>query len=163
MPSSQPATSSIILHRSPGLVTLLGCAGTTMYCSAVFRDLLGFWSATGVWDLFGTSMLLTLYTGAYVFRGIRLLVMYNPRSRKRWGRFIKEPFMMKILLGSFWTLLCIVVSACFKLGINRSEERENPQGNLCIFPRKDRLEHDLDVQVLVSQNIIVMIDVWPHL
>ncbi|CAM9446566.1 unnamed protein product [Pylaiella littoralis] len=103
--------------RSPGLATMIGCASTTMCTVAVFRDLLGFWPGTGVWDLFGTVVLLTLYTAAYVFRSIRLLVMYNPRARKRWGRFIKEPLMMTILLVSCGVLLGVEVSACYQHGV----------------------------------------------
>lgn len=90
-----------------------------MFCVTVFRFTIGFSTDHSAWDLFTTPMLLTLYTGAYVFRGVRLLVMYDPRMRKRWGRVIKESFMMRTLLVSYGVLLSIVCSASLKFGVQR--------------------------------------------
>ncbi|CAM9739353.1 unnamed protein product, partial [Pylaiella littoralis] len=105
--------------RSPRLATLSGCTGITISSVAIVRKILGFWPEDGAWDLYGTLMALLLYTAAYDFRGIRLLVMYNPHSRQRWGRFIKDALMTKILLVSFVVLSMLVSILCLFYGIKR--------------------------------------------
>ena len=52
----------------------------------------------------------------------RLLVMYYPRKRARWGRYVKEKFLIRAL-GSLWVLIEIAVwSSAWALGISRCGE-----------------------------------------
>lgn len=91
-----------------------------MFFVTVFRFILGIGIEKGVIDLFLLPILLTLYTGAYIMRGFRLLVMYNPHMRKRWGRFVKEAAIMKTLVVSCVVLEVIVWVASSIFGIPRS-------------------------------------------
>lgn len=133
----------LLLHvnRSPGLAALSGFTGTVMCCVGVFRFTTGFMSdAASVWDMLTTPMLLTLYSGAYVFRGVRLLVMYNPNMRARWGRVCKQSFMIKTLLISYGAVLVIACSASVILGAERSGVRGRyPRGEPSLFLAKRRI------------------------
>lgn len=89
-------------NRSPGLATLSGCAGifvslVTMYtylCAPEDAE-----STGEVESIFLIPMLPTLYTGPYILRGFRLLIMYNPRMRKRWGAFVKERALQRAMVA----------------------------------------------------------------
>ena len=111
-----------ISNRSPGLMTLSGCAGILVSLVSVFRVMLGISTEVGGdgFDLLLVPIMLTLFTGAYVMRGCRLLVMYNPHLRNRWGRYSKEPFMMRALVASCVVLEGVVWIACSIFGTKRS-------------------------------------------
>lgn len=52
------------------------------------------------------------FTGAYVIRGFRLLVMYNPHMRNRWGYYInKEGATVQAALVAFATVEVVSWSA----------------------------------------------------
>lgn len=106
-------------RRSPGLATLSGCAGTLMFLLTVFRFILGISIDAGPFDLFWLPILLTLYTGAYVMRGFRLMIMYHPHLRKRWGRCLKEAVISRNLVVSCVVLEIIVWSSTYIVGISR--------------------------------------------
>lgn len=63
----------------------------------------------------------TLLTGliALVMTAVRLLVMYNPSQRARWGRYVKEMFLIRAL-GCAWVVMEIGVwSAAWWVGVSR--------------------------------------------
>lgn len=56
---------------------------------------------------------------AVVMMVVRLLVMYYPSKRARWGRYVKEEFLVRVL-GCAWILMEIGVwSAAWALGVPR--------------------------------------------
>lgn len=61
----------------------------------------------------------TLNTSAYVLRGIRLLVMYNPSLRKRYGPYLREAPMVKAMLASYGVLEVIIWCLTLVFGIKR--------------------------------------------
>lgn len=91
-----------------------------IFLATVFRFFLGISVEEGPIDLIFLPMLLTLYTGAYVMRGFRLLVMYNPHMRARWGRCVKEAAIVRTLVASCVVLEIVVWSASFIVGVSRS-------------------------------------------
>lgn len=111
--------------RSPGLATLSGLSGTLFFLVTVYRFFLGIGIEEGAFDLALMPMLLTLYTGAYIMRGFRLLVMYNPHLRKRWGRCVKETVITRTLVAAWFVLEVLVWSASSIFGIQRFECPQN--------------------------------------
>lgn len=100
---------------------LSGCVGTFIATVSVFRDILGIdTKKEGVFELCLVPAMLTLYTGAYIMRGFRLLVMYNPHMRSRWGSFSKELYMVRALVISCVVLEGIIWTASYVVGIRRS-------------------------------------------
>lgn len=69
--------------------------------------------------LVAVPMGVALNTCAYVMRGVRLLVMYNPTLRKRYGPYINEIAMAKALVTSFVALEGIIWSLSLVLGVER--------------------------------------------
>lgn len=64
-----------------------------------------------VWVL-TTPLVFFAFTGAYVIRGFRLLVMYNHHMRKRWGYYInKEGATVQAALVAFATVEVVSWSA----------------------------------------------------
>ena len=64
-------------------------------------------------------MIPTLYTGPYILRGFRLLVMYNPPMRRRWGALVKEPVLMRAMVVCFVVLELSNWTAVLFVGIER--------------------------------------------
>ncbi|CAM9902391.1 unnamed protein product [Ectocarpus sp. 12 AP-2014] len=93
----------------------------SMVSMSVFRFILEDEDYSSTWglDLYLAPMLLTTYTGVYGMRGFRLLVMYNPAMRVRFGKFVKESWMVRTSLVSFAVLEIIIWSAAGIVGINR--------------------------------------------
>ena len=54
--------------------------------------------------------LMLSFTAAYILRGVRLLIMFNPRSRQRWGSFLREGNFIPIVLAIFLVLQVVVWS-----------------------------------------------------
>lgn len=73
----------------------------------------------GPWELFMIPLGLILNTVVYILRGYRLLVMYNPSSRHRWGPYIKESFMLKTVVVCFAVVQAILWSLALKFGVPR--------------------------------------------
>eukprot|EP00752_Nemacystus_decipiens_P011670 g10357.t1 len=108
--------------RSPGLAALSGCGGILVALVTIFRYILPSEEdsmGAAVDAVLLTPMMLTLYTGPYILRGFRLLVMYNPRMRKRWGAFVREPLLVKAMVNSCVVLEAIVWTASLVVGIQR--------------------------------------------
>eukprot|EP00752_Nemacystus_decipiens_P011672 g10359.t1 len=111
-----------VAMRSPGLAALSGCAGTFIAIVTIFRYMLATEDddSTGAIDgLLLIPMMPTLYTGPYILRGFRLLVMYNPRMRKRWATFAREPVLEKAMVISCVLLEVTSWTAALVLGIER--------------------------------------------
>lgn len=63
----------------------------------------------------GPEMLLCIplmlsFTSSYIFRGARLLIMFDPRNRQRWGSFLRERNFIPIVLAIFLVLQVVVWS-----------------------------------------------------
>lgn len=72
----------------------------------------------GVLDLIGFPALMTAEI-AVIMTAVRLLVMYYPTKRARWGRYVKETFLIRAL-GRLWVLIEIAVwSSAWALGVSR--------------------------------------------
>lgn len=50
------------------------------------------------------------FTASYILRGVRLLIMFNPRRRQRWGSFLRESFFVPIVLAIYVVLQVVVWS-----------------------------------------------------
>lgn len=90
-------------NRSPLLTTTSGLAGVLAGSTAVSRTVV-FPGLQSLFILRIISIPLTVFcfVAVYILRGLRVLVMYNPSRRQRWGRFLKkEAAMVKILLAAF--------------------------------------------------------------
>lgn len=115
-----PASSSP--NRSPGLAALSGCSAIFVSLVTVFRYMTsGEDDGTGQVDgLILVPMIPTLYTGPYILRGFRLLVMYNPPMRRRWGALVKELGLVRAMVVCFVVLELINWTAVLFVGIERS-------------------------------------------
>ena len=90
------------------------------------------WQGDGVGN-YGTAALLggaSLLAAdiAVVMIVVRLLVMYYPSQRARWGRYVKEKVLVRVL-GCAWILMeAGVWSAAWVLGVSRyvGSCRESP-------------------------------------
>lgn len=78
--------------------------------------------STGELDgIFLIPMMPTLYTGPYVLRGFRLLVMYNPSMRKRWAAFAREHVLERAMVISCLVLQVVAWTAVLVVGLERCE------------------------------------------
>lgn len=68
-------------------------------CTLVYEVVLtGRQGEDGFVNLVGLPLTLTFGVCGDIMKAIRLLVVYNPRQRKRWGRFLKEKYIARGLL-----------------------------------------------------------------
>jgi len=105
-------------------VTLSGVAETlnlsivivrvTVFPVEVRRTLEGQWQDVVLLPLGVTCPLLV-----YSIRGLRLIVMYNPDMRKRWGRVLNEPAMVKCVLLAYFAIEVIAWSASLAYGVEK--------------------------------------------
>lgn len=101
---------------------------TTYYCVFVWHgDNRG---NLGVVDLIGFPALLTAEM-ALVMTAVRLLVMFFPDKRAKWGRYIKEKFLVRVLWVSWVLMGTAVWSAAWSMGIPRCAERSVATTILC--------------------------------
>lgn len=73
----------------------------------------------GPWELFIIPLGLILNTVVYIMRGLRLLILYNPDLRHRWGPYIKESFMLKTVVVCFAVIQAILRSLALMFGVPR--------------------------------------------
>eukprot|EP00752_Nemacystus_decipiens_P009744 g8702.t1 len=110
--------------RSPLLACTFGLAITLRYIAHVSEDILvwdedeGTVRDNGLLDLISFPPTVAALI-AMVMTAVRLLVMYYPNKRAKWGRYIKERPLMWTL-GLVWALLEIVIwYAAWKQGVTR--------------------------------------------
>lgn len=70
----------------------------------------------------GAEMLLCVplmlaFTATYILRGVRLIIMFNPRLRQRWGSFLRESKFIPVVLAIFLLLQVVVWSFVPAYGI----------------------------------------------
>lgn len=61
------------------------------------------------------SLLLQVSVGAIIAWVVRLLVMYDPIKRRKWGRYTNEKRMFR---GLVWTFVLLEVGAWASVGVN---------------------------------------------
>lgn len=59
------------------------------------------------------------FAGVYALRAARLLVMYNPHMRERWGKPLKQHEVIKILVALFALVEIVAWSATTVSGLRR--------------------------------------------
>ncbi|CAM9640316.1 unnamed protein product [Ectocarpus sp. 8 AP-2014] len=89
--------------RSPLLATASGLVGEFVAVWAVSRTVLfpGLRSLL-VLQIVNIPLTVFCFVGAYIARGLRVLIMYTPSRRQRWGRYLKkEAATVKTLLAAY--------------------------------------------------------------
>lgn len=74
--------------------------------------------APAVSELVGSPASL-VSVGALVAWVIRLLVLYDPKKRKRWGRYVRETSVARTLLWAYWGMEAVIWMVASAYGINR--------------------------------------------
>eukprot|EP00903_Cladosiphon_okamuranus_P015053 g13926.t1 len=69
-------------------------------------------------ELLLAPLAMVFNTGAYYLRFFRLLVMYHPELRARWGRYLGESTMVRVLVASFVVVEVIVWSLGLVFRVN---------------------------------------------
>lgn len=90
-------------NRSPLLMTASGLAGVLAASTTVSRTVV-FPGLQSLFILRILSIPLTVFcfVAVYILRGLRVIVMYNPSRRQRWGRYLKkEAATVKVLLAAY--------------------------------------------------------------
>lgn len=64
---------------------------------------------------------LLCFTGAYACRGLRLVVMYHPDMRARWGKHLKQHTVVKGMALLFVMMEILLWSATAAFGLTRYE------------------------------------------
>lgn len=60
------------------------------------------------------------FVGVYIVRGLRVVIMYAPSHRKRWGKYLKkESTTVKTMLAAFAAVEVIAWSAVLPVGLER--------------------------------------------
>ncbi|CAM9700119.1 unnamed protein product [Sphacelaria rigidula] len=70
-------------------------------------------------EIVNFPMIFFLFVGVYGMRGFRLVVMYNQNKRERWGRYIKEAAMAKVLLAAFIVIQIVAWIVVAAVGVER--------------------------------------------
>lgn len=123
-PSNPPRKTCKFVHtcRSPLLSCTFGVFIVLRYVATTYEYIF-IWRGDdigkhGVLDLIGFPALMTAEI-AVIMTAVRLLVMYYPSKRARWGRYVKETFLIRAL-GGLWVLIEIAVwSSAWALGVSR--------------------------------------------
>lgn len=89
-------------RRSPLLAITSGLVTGLFSCAVMYDLILGerptLQGSSTFFILVGMPIYVPVTMGAYFMRAVRLLVMYNPRLRRRWGRILKEKAILRVLL-----------------------------------------------------------------
>ena len=109
------------LFRSPLLLTLSGVVGTLLCLVWTSRYLLFPEQVAQVFEgsdleIVLLSLSTTGNTAVYGLRGLRLLMMYDSKMRRRWGRVPDERLLAKCLFVSYLAIQAISWSACLVYG-----------------------------------------------
>ncbi|CAN0081572.1 unnamed protein product [Ectocarpus sp. 12 AP-2014] len=89
--------------RSPLLTTVSGLAGVLAGSTAVSRTVMfpGLQSLF-ILRIFSIPLTVLCFVVVYILRGLRVIVMYTPSRRQRWGRYLKkEAATVKVLLAAY--------------------------------------------------------------
>lgn len=108
-----------IFSGSPVLAVLSGSSGVFMITTSLLPGMLGGCAESVLYDLVLSLFLLMTYTGPYVIRGFRLLVMYYPAMRVRFGTLVKESLMVRITLVAVTVLETMMWCAAWVFGVER--------------------------------------------
>lgn len=73
----------------------------------------------GTVELLAIPMQLALNAGPYFLRYFRLVVMYHPEKRGRWGGYLDESKMVKVLVAAYGIIELIVWSLSLAVGRGR--------------------------------------------
>lgn len=73
----------------------------------------------GVTVMIGLQMTPTLFQGAYIMRSFRLLMMYDPERRRRWGRLLREKNITQALVWPTVMLEIATLCAVQVYGVRR--------------------------------------------
>ncbi|CAB1108737.1 unnamed protein product [Ectocarpus sp. CCAP 1310/34] len=110
-------------RRSPLLGTVSGLAGVSVWAFATTGAVINSEvvnAQLAFAPIITVPLVLVAFVGAYIIRGIRLLVMYNPHMRHRWGRYFnKETFMVKVVIVLFVVLQLVSSLAVVVVGAAR--------------------------------------------
>lgn len=112
--------------RSPLLATMSGSVAAWVSSFAILRlaffpDQLAPSIEGGVAEVVHIPMVLWGFTVPYAVRGVRLIVLYNPHMRGRWGRILNEPPTIRKLMALFLATEAIAWSAGLVYGVDRQE------------------------------------------
>eukprot|EP00752_Nemacystus_decipiens_P009739 g8697.t1 len=114
-----------IVLRSPLLAIAFGAGVTLRYMVSTYEDVIiwqedeGTVDSDGVIDLIGFPATVAAEI-ALVMSSVRLLVMYYPRKRTRWGRYIKEKLLIRALGFALLAMEIAVWSAAYSEGVART-------------------------------------------
>ncbi|CAN0191666.1 unnamed protein product [Ectocarpus sp. 4 AP-2014] len=120
-----------IALRSPALGCVHGVCGSLRCCSltyicilydyygnAQYGQVFKFTGAAAVAQLIGSpvSLIGVLALIAWVFR---VIALYDPKQRKRWGRFIKDKRIARALCWTYGGLAVVIWASAYVYGIDR--------------------------------------------
>ena len=100
------------------LAVVSGVAAIILSCPPLMKQILDYDERLGG-DMVLYIPVVLSFSSAYIMRGLRLLVMYNPDSRQRWGALLRERNFLKIQLATFLAVEAAVWSCVLKFGINQ--------------------------------------------
>ncbi|CAM9445951.1 unnamed protein product [Ectocarpus fasciculatus] len=107
--------------RSPLLATTSGLVGEFVAVWAVSRTVLfpGPYSLL-VLQIVNIPLTVLCFVGVYIVRGLRVLIMYTPSRRQRWGRYLmKEAAAVKTLLAAYAVVEVAAWVAVQRVGLAR--------------------------------------------
>ena len=116
--SSSATSVRGLRRRSPMLAVFSGVTGVLVSGPSIFDQTLEYDTIKGA-EMFLYVPLMLCFTAMYVTRGLRLLVLYNPHSRQRWGSLLREKPLLTVLLGIFAVLEGVVWSFVPVYGVAR--------------------------------------------
>lgn len=116
--------SCSVKYRSPLLACTFGLGIALRYIATTSEDIIIWEDDEGtvrdnrILDLVGFPALVAALI-ALVMTAVRLLVMYNPSTRARWGRYIKERSLFRALGFALVLMEVAVWSAASTQGVTR--------------------------------------------
>lgn len=90
-------------------------------CTNNYRMLVYGVEELGVVELLIVPLQFALHTGPYLLRYFRLLVMYHPEMRGRWGSFLDESTMVKVLVAAYGVIELIIWPLSLVVGVGRCD------------------------------------------